>query len=207
MPMSAPHTPSTHSVHLPDPAPNIVRSLDPHRPEVLSDSSPNPPRAIIKQLRTTSQSGELKIYFLLPETWPKRSLLTTAPCSYLAPRAQSCRGTSWLLACGMHKYLRRTGVFMRGDWCATRHPTRDRSTFKRRSSFSPAPASRLLQPAGPVTEASYTPTLTIRYLLFGACHRGLAPRITTSSIAFHPCRCRHGLREKFPDQYFQGPTP
>jgi len=40
--MSAPHTPSTHSVHLPDPAPNIVRSLDPHRPEVLSDSSPNP---------------------------------------------------------------------------------------------------------------------------------------------------------------------
>ena len=88
---------------------------------------------------------------------------------------------------------------MRGGRCATRHPTRDRSTFKRRSSSSPGPASRLLQPAGLVTEASSTPLLAIRCFLFGACHRVLAPRITTSTIASHPCHCRHGLREKFPD--------
>jgi hypothetical protein len=90
---------------------------------------------------------------------------------------------------------------MRGGRCATRHPTRDRSTFKRRSSSSPGPASRLLQPAGPVTEASCTPLLAIRCFPFGACHRALAPRISTSSIASHPCRCRHGLREKFPDVF------
>lgn len=90
---------------------------------------------------------------------------------------------------------------MRGGRCATRHPTRDRSTFKRRSSSSPGPASRLLQPAGPVTEASCTPLLVIRCFPSGACHRALAPRISTSSIASHPCRCRHGLREKFPDVF------
>jgi hypothetical protein len=40
MPMSGPHT--LAPVHLPDATPKTVRSLDPHRPEALSDSSPNP---------------------------------------------------------------------------------------------------------------------------------------------------------------------
>lgn len=96
------------------------------------------------------------------------------------------------------QYLSSTGVRMRGDRSATRHPTRDSSTFKRRSLNSPGPASRLLQPSGPVTEASHPVLLTIRCCLCGVYHRALATRITSPAIASHPCR--HGLREKFPDE-------